>query len=147
MPRRGLRPDSAMTTRPNHRRTFIALAATTLALSCLAGATAAQVQRNFPPNALRGTLVVVDPPQVTINGLAARLAPGARIRGANNILVMSGTIAGQKLLVHYTLDAQGALHDIWILTPAEAARKPWPETPREAQAWRFDAATQTWSKP
>ena len=107
----------------------------------------AQVQRNFPANALRGALVVVDPPRVTINGLAAQLAPGARIRGANNMLLMSATLVGQKLLVHYTLDPQGALHDVWILTPDEAARKPWPETPREAQAWRFDAATQVWTKP
>jgi hypothetical protein len=107
----------------------------------------AQVQRNFPPNALRGALVVVDPPQVMINGLAAQLAPGARIHGANNMLLMSGTLAGQKLLVHYTLDAQGALHEVWVLTSAEAARKPWPETPREAAAWRFDASTQTWTKP
>ena len=107
----------------------------------------AQVQRNFPPNALRGALVVVNPPQVTINGLAAQLAPGARIRGANNMLLMSGTLTGQKLLVHYTLDAQGALRDVWVLTAAEAARKPWPETPREAAAWRFDAGTQTWTKP
>ena len=108
---------------------------------------AAQVQRNFPANALRGALVVVDPPQVTINGLAAQLAPGARIRSANNMLLLSATLVGQKLLVHYTLDAQGALHDVWILTAAEAARQPWPETPRQAQAWRFDATTQTWSKP
>jgi hypothetical protein len=146
MPRRGLPLHSDMTTSPNHRRAFT-VAATTLALSCLAGTATAQVQRNFPPDALRGALVVVDPPQLTINGLAARLAPGARIRSSNNMLVMSGTIAGQKLLVHYTLDAQGALRDVWILTPAEAARKPWPETPREAQTWRFDAAAQTWSKP
>ena len=129
---------------PARRTLAAALAASLLGL---AGAAAAQVQRNFPPDALRGTLVVVDPPQVTINGLAAQLAPGARIRGANNMLVMSGTIVGSKLLVHYTLDAQGALHDIWVLTPAEAARRPWPETPREAQAWRFDAPTQTWTRP
>ena len=30
---------------------------------------------------------------------------------------------------------------------AEAARKPWPSTPAEAAAWRFDGAAQTWSKP
>lgn len=123
------------------------VAATTLAMLCWAGTAVAQVQRNFPPDALRGTLVVVDPPQVTINGLAARLAPAARIRSTNNMLLMSGTLVGQRLLVHYTLDPQGALHDVWVLTPAEAARRPWPETPREAQSWRFDAPAQTWTKP
>jgi hypothetical protein len=147
MPRRfrGKPQDSVMTRQPPARRALVAALATSLL--GLAGAAAAQVQRNFPPNALRGMLVVVDPPQVTINGLAAQLAPGARIRGANNMIQLSATIVGQKLLVHYTLNAQGALHEVWILTAAEAARRPWPETPREAQAWRFDAPTQTWIKP
>jgi hypothetical protein len=34
-----------------------------------------------------------------------------------------------------------------LLTPAEAAKKPWPTTPAEASAWQFDAAAQAWSKP
>jgi len=107
---------------------------------------AAQVQRNFPADALRGALVVENVPEITLNGAPARLAPGARIRGQNNLLVMSGSIAGQRQLVHYTVDMQGHVKDVWILTPEEAARRPWPSTPQEAASWSFDSAAQTWTR-
>jgi hypothetical protein len=106
----------------------------------------AQQQRAFPATALRGELRVQQPPEVTLNGRAARLAPGARIRGTDNLLQMSGALAGQRLVVHYTLDDYGLLRDVWVLTPAERARKPWPATPAEAAAWRFDPIGQTWSR-
>jgi hypothetical protein len=79
--------------------------------------------RIFPAKALRGTLVVTQPPLVTIDGKAAQLSPGARIRGSNNMMVLSGSVVGQKLLVNYTLEQHGMLHDVWILTEAEAAEK------------------------
>ncbi|MDP3086546.1 MAG: hypothetical protein Q8N44_22985 [Rubrivivax sp.] len=107
----------------------------------------AQMPRSFPAQALRGELQVVQPPEVLVNGQPARLAPGARIRGQNNMLQMSGAIAGQSLLVHYTRDFDGLLRDVWVLTAAEAARKPWPVSETEAKAWAFDPVGQTWSKP
>lgn len=79
--------------------------------------------RPFPKAALRGMLEVTAPPQVLINGQPARLSPGARIKGTNNLIVMSGTLVGRQLLVNYVRDAQGLLHDVWILTPAEAQEK------------------------
>ena len=106
----------------------------------------AQVQRNFPAEALRGALVVENAPEITLNGTPARLAPGARIRGQNNMLAMSGAIAGQRLLVHYTIDMNGHIKDVWILTPDELARRPWPTTPEEAARWTFDPVAQTWSR-
>ena len=112
----------------------------------LAGAVAAQTSRPFPANALRGALVVVQPPDVQLNGQAARLAPGSRIRGADNMVQMSGTLVGARLLVHYTLDPIGLVQDVWILTPDEAARRPWPSKPAEAQAWLFNPAAQAWTK-
>ena len=112
----------------------------------LAGAVSAQTSRPFPAHALRGTLVVVQPPEVQLNGQVARLAPGSRIRGADNMVQMSGMLVGAKLLVHYTVDPTGLLQDVWVLTPDEAARKPWPTTPGEAQAWLFNPAAQAWSK-
>ena len=112
----------------------------------MAGAVSAQTSRPFPANALRGALVVVQPPDVQLNGQMARLSPGSRIRGADNMVQMSGTLVGYKLLVHYTLDPTGLVHDVWILTPDEAARKPWPTTPAEAQAWLFNPAAQAWTK-
>ena len=121
-----------------------------LLLAALAAATSpvdAQVQRNFPATALRGELRVMQPPEALLNKRPVRLAPGSRIRGADNMLVMSGAVAGAPLLVHYTLDTNGLVLDVWVLTPAEAARKPWPVTPEQAQTWRFNADTQTWTRP
>lgn len=119
-----------------------ALAAT---LWCLP--VAAQVQRNFPPTALRGELVVGVPPLVSLNGDASQLAPGARIRGQNNMLQMSGSLEGSKLIVNYTLDMSGQIRDVWILTSEEASKRPWPKAMLEAQTWRFDFGAQTWTKP
>ncbi len=101
--------------------------------------------RPFPATALRGELVVTLPPDVLLNQRAARLAPGARIRGPNNLLLLSGALAGQRMAVHYTLDGMGQLLDVWVLTPAELARRPWPATPEQANSWQFNADAQTWS--
>ena len=118
-----------------------------LALSALVAPASAQMQRQFPQQALRGQMIFVNPPEVRLNGANVVLAPGSRIRGQNNMLEMSGALAGNKLWVHYTVDTQGSVMDVWILRPEELARKPWPSTPAEAQAWSFDATAQTWSKP
>ena len=107
----------------------------------------AQVQRNFPATALRGELVFTNPPEVLLEGRPARLAPGARIRGENNLLLVLAALAGQRRVVHYTFDLSGALLDIWVLTAAERAKRPWPSTPAQAAAWSFDAVAQTWSRP
>jgi hypothetical protein len=103
--------------------------------------------RPFPATALRGELQFGQPPEVQLNGQPARLAPGARIRGENNMLVLSGALMGSKAVANYTLDMMGNVKDVWILTAAERAKKPWPRTLDEAQQWRFDPASQTWSKP
>ena len=108
---------------------------------------AAQTGRPFPANALRGELVITQPPEVLLNGRPARLSPGARIRGSNNMQQMSGALVGLPLLVHYTLEPSGGVHNVWILSTDEAARKPWPSTAEDAQRWVFNPAAQTWAKP
>jgi hypothetical protein len=105
----------------------------------------AQAPRRFPATALRGEIVVTQPPELLLNGQAARLAPGARIRGANNLLQVSGALVRQRLAVNYTLDIYGLLLDVWVLTPQELSKRPWPTTPAQAATWRFDATAQTWS--
>jgi hypothetical protein len=119
-------------------------------VACIAfasGAASAQVQRQFPQTALRGTLVVVAAPEVTLNDAPARLAPGARIRDAGNLLQMSASLTGARLLVHYTVDSYGLVKDVWVLSPEEAAREPWPRTAEQASNWRFDPVAQTWTRP
>jgi len=113
----------------------------------LASPAAAQVQRSFPQNALRGTIVFGTAPDIAVNGQSARLAPGSRIRDAGNMLLVPSAAHGGKFLVHYTIDTYGLVKDVWILTPAEAAKKPWPTKPEEAAAWGFDPVAQIWVKP
>jgi hypothetical protein len=79
--------------------------------------------RNFPKAALRGLLVVRAPPDISLNGKADRLSPGARIRNANNNYVLSGALLGQELLVNYTRDSAGLVHEVWVLTREEAKEK------------------------
>lgn len=107
----------------------------------------AQPHRTFTAQTLRGELMVTQPPEVLLNQQPDRLAPGARIRGTDNMLQLSGTLVGQRLVVHYTRDTLGNLLDVWVLTPVERARQPWPATPQQAAAWVFDAGMQTWSRP
>ena len=107
----------------------------------------AQVQRAFPQNALRGEIVFGNPPEITLNGSAARLAPGSRIRNQNNLLEMSGALVGNKFPVHYTMDLSGLVKDVWLLRPEELANRPWPTTAKESSSWSFDPIAQTWTKP
>lgn len=111
-----------------------------------ASAQIAPGHRFFPMQALRGTLIVGAAPDVSLNGKSARLAPGARIRDANDMLAMPGQLVGQKLMVHYTRDINGLLMDVWVLNAVEQANKPWPTTEREGASWSFSPATQRWIK-
>ena len=131
--------------RPSPRRCALACAAA-LALLIPAGAFAQSMQRPFPPNALRGVIVVGEPPEIGLNGRPMRLAPGARIRGPDNMLALSASLAGAKLAVHYTIDIDGNVRDVWILTADELARRPWPTTPEEAARWTFDPVAQIWTR-
>jgi hypothetical protein len=128
------------------RRTLLAATAAFLSLPWLGTATA-QGQRSFPAHALRGEVEVVQAPELLLNRKPARLAPGARIRGEDNMLLMSGAITGQRFKVHYTVDISGLLLDVWILTPQELAKRIWPTTPEQAATWRFDPVAQEWSRP
>jgi hypothetical protein len=58
---------------------------------------------------------------------------------------MSGTLIGQRLVVNYTRELSGLVLDVWILTPAEQAKRPWPTTEAQAKAWAFDPLAQAWS--
>jgi hypothetical protein len=123
------------------------MVAAVLALSAPAHAQQ-KLARNFPQNALRGTIVFGAPPAIELNGHDAQLAPGARIKTADNLLALTGTVAGNKAVVNYTVEQiTGLVKDVWILRPEEIANKPWPRNAEEASEWRFDPVTQTWTKP
>lgn len=117
-----------------------------LALVLAAPPAFAQFTRQFPATALRGELLFGQPPQAELNGAPVRLAPGARIRGDNNLLQMSGALIGQAHVVHYTVDPYGLIMDVWILSQAERAKRLWPSNAREAASWSFDPVAQTWTR-
>lgn len=112
---------------------LVALGASFVAAAALCSPpAAAQVQtqeeaaaggRNFPVGTLRGRFMVVNSPEIQLDGQPERLAPGARIRDAQQMLVMPAAITGQNLLVNYKRDAAGLVREVWILTPDEAQAK------------------------
>lgn len=123
------------------------LATAALAVSVSASA---QVQRAFPQDALRGTMDFGTPPWVVLNGKTQQqLTPGARIFGLDNMLVMSAALTGErKVVVNYSLEkSTGQVNRVWLLRKEEAAVKPWPTTPAEANAWIFDPVASVWVKP
>ena len=79
--------------------------------------------RAFPAKALRGTLVVVQPPNVTMDDRVTRLSPGARIYNTNNSLVMSASLLNKEVVVNYTVDLRDQIQNVWILTETEAKEK------------------------
>ena len=121
----------------------------TLAAATVAFAASAQVQvRNFPPGTLRGSIVFGGFPEVTLNGDTTQLSPGTRIRDEHNRIVLPGTLYGNKMLVHYTVGMNaGQVQDVWILTPDEAAIRPWPRTLDESRTWSYDSTARAWTKP
>jgi hypothetical protein len=79
--------------------------------------------RQFPKSALRGLLKVQVPPEISLNGKPDRLAPGARIRNVGNTFMTPSALAGQELLVNYTRDNIGQVHEVWVLSAEEAREK------------------------
>lgn len=82
-----------------------------------------QRTRQFPADARRGILQVAAANVIQMDGKPDQLAPGARIRDAQNRIVLTGALVGQTLRVNYTRETGGRVHEVWILTAEEAAQK------------------------
>jgi hypothetical protein len=93
-----------------------------LLLSLSAPAFAQGFQRSAPKDVAPAEMVVTAPPQVTLDGKADRLSPGARIHDFHNRLVLSGGLVGQTVPVVYRRDTLGLVHEVWMLTPDEYAK-------------------------
>ena len=137
-------PQAKQAAQSNQAAQAAALAAL---LSSQATVDGQSIQRNFPQKALRGKIVFGTPPFIQINGNVTQMAAAYRVHGYNNLLLMSGQLVGVEGVVDYALDVGGQVYEVWLLTPTEAAKKPWPRTPAEAAAWTFDPIAQTWTKP
>lgn len=84
-----------------------------------AAAVHAQFIRSAPADVKPARMTVTAPPQITLNGQPDRLSPGSRIRGTNNLVMLSGSVVGQVLPVVYRRDAAGLVHEVWVLTEEE----------------------------
>ena len=105
---------------------LLALAAASLLTAPPAHAQIAGFQtpvRNFPAAALRAEMVILTPETITLDGKPDRLSPGSRIHGVNNMLVLSGTLINQPLVVNYVRENTGQVHEVWILNSEEIKQK------------------------
>ena len=101
------------------RRVLLALAASLLAASPFLARAQESIHRDAPKDVVLAQMTVVQPPVIQINGHTDRLSPGSRIRDTRNMLVLSGSLAGQTVPVVYRRDAAGLVHEVWMLTPDE----------------------------
>jgi hypothetical protein len=91
------------------------------ALTLAATAAFAQTVMRDAPRDVKPAIIGVSatPPVITLDGKADRLSPGARIRDRNNMLTLTGGLAGKTLYTVYRRDSMGLVHEVWLLSPEE----------------------------
>ena len=75
----------------------------------------------IPAKAQRADITFNGSADVVVNGQAARLAPGVRIYGRQNMLVMYGALAGKTKAKYILEETTGLVMTVWILTDNEIA--------------------------
>ncbi|MGH8727482.1 MAG: hypothetical protein ACREV9_04865 [Burkholderiales bacterium] len=88
-----------------------------LLLSLILPATAI-AERKFPDSAKRGELTSMQYPHVTIDGKRYQLAPGAKVFGKDNRIVLP-TMYPTRAPIGYQVDFNGDVSKIWVLTVEE----------------------------
>ncbi|MEJ2176026.1 MAG: hypothetical protein P8Y76_14280 [bacterium] len=99
--------------------------AAALTVLLIASSAAAQIARAIPASAERAWMRPLGGMMLEMNGEPMRLGAGAQIRDTSNRIVLPATLPAEAP-VKYTLDVQGQVHRVWILTAEEAAQ-PEPE--------------------
>ncbi len=95
-------------------RTPAFLIAIVLTASLVAGCGSSKTQ---PDGSVIGTMTTGQLPEVTIDGKAMRLAPGARVYNAANLTITPGQVPAESR-VRYKTDSMGLVNQVWLL-PAE----------------------------
>ncbi|AIY43281.1 putative GTPase [Collimonas arenae] len=98
-------------------RLLILFLLATLAFSAMA------IERDFPATTLRGNMTITDYPNVTMNGNVLRLSPGSRIWNTQQLTQIPSSLGSDTYRVNYTVDMQGDIDRVWILSPDEASQK------------------------
>ena len=79
------------------------------------------INRTLPPEAMLGSMLPLQGDGfVVINGKPLPLSPAAQFRNQRNLIVMPMTIQDKKDII-YISNASGAVHRVWMVTPAEIA--------------------------
>ena len=97
-------------------------AACAIVISSLVAAPSAAFDRMFPPNANRGELKAHQYPIYKIGNRSYRMSPGGRIFSQQNLIIMPVSLLQQTAQIMYSIDINGQLSAIWLLTPAEAKK-------------------------
>ncbi|HTN49399.1 MAG TPA: hypothetical protein VMK32_08220 [Burkholderiaceae bacterium] len=88
-----------------------------IAAACLVTATGCATNKVQPDGSMTGVMTTGQLPEVTIDGRAMRLAPGARIYNASNLTITPNQVPANTR-VRYKVDANGLVTQVWLL-PAE----------------------------
>jgi hypothetical protein len=84
----------------------------------LMAASAAFGQGRIPQDAARGTMSPATGMSVLLDGNTVTLAAGAIIRNQNNLIIVPSALPSSSE-VRYSLDAQGRISRVWVLTDEE----------------------------
>lgn len=95
-------------------------------LACLAFAGAAipamAFERPFPDTARRGTMTPAAHPSIVLDGKTRTLSAAARIWNQDNLIEQPASLRGERFAVNYTVDVNGDIDRVWILTKEEASK-------------------------
>ena len=75
--------------------------------------------RAIPAEAKRGFIRHVQEARITVDGQPMQLAPGATIRNVHNLLTVPVSISPDGAWAEYTMDGNGQVSRVWLLTPEE----------------------------
>ena len=79
------------------------------------------LQRPIPTEARLATIQHVQDMVVSLNGTRVLIAPGGLIRDSNNLIIVPSALPRDGALARFTLDANGQVFRVWLLTREEAA--------------------------
>jgi hypothetical protein len=75
-----------------------------------------QSSNQLPDGSMVGIMTTQQLPSVQIDGKERRLAPGARIVGANNASITPNQVPANSK-IRYRTDAMGLVTHVWLLPP------------------------------
>ena len=94
---------------PFSMRLFVALIVAVTLAGCASN-------QRLADGSMLGTMTTGTVPLVTIDGKEMRMAPGARIMGANNTSITPNQVPPASR-VRYKVDAAGQVSQVWLLPP------------------------------